>query len=159
MTALYDEHMASPNIKRDDRGYPEPPSRGRLAQWVKKAWDQIDGKVVLSSWGKAGLLLPLDGSGDDAWAKKELHPDAQGNPLDADTGEEEAEPEAGEEDLLEVFDISDDDDTGVVNEGDDDDDVEEIEPGAGDGSNDVAGGAAGGGTGGGAGEPPAVDLT
>lgn len=76
-----------------------------------------------------------------------------------DTSEEEAEPEAAEEDLLEVFDISDNDDTGVINEGDDDDDVEEVgrgvEPGAGDGSNAVAGGRAGGG----AGEPPAVDFT
>ena len=50
--------------------------------------------VVLSSWGKAGLLLPLDDSGDNAWAKKELNSDAEGNPLDADAGEEEAEPAA-----------------------------------------------------------------
>lgn len=28
VTALYDEHMTAPNIKRDDRGYPEPASRG-----------------------------------------------------------------------------------------------------------------------------------
>ena len=46
MTSLYDQHMASPAIKRDDRGYPEPPSRELLAQWVKKACDKIDGKVV-----------------------------------------------------------------------------------------------------------------
>ena len=114
MTALYDEHMASPNIKGDDYGYPEPPSRGRLAKWVTKSWDQIDGTVVLLSWGKSGLLLPLDGSGDDAWAKKELHSDTQGNRLDAETCEQEAEPEAGEEDLLEVFHISDDDGMGMV---------------------------------------------
>lgn len=68
--------MASPNIERNDRGYPAPPSRGRLAQWVKKACDHINVKVVLSSWGKGGLVLPLDGSGDHAWAKKELNSDA-----------------------------------------------------------------------------------
>ena len=49
MTSLYDQHMASPAIKRDDRGYPEPPSRELLAQWVKKAWRKVDGKVVRSS--------------------------------------------------------------------------------------------------------------
>ena len=80
--------------------------------------------VVLSSWGKAGLLLPLDDSGDNAWAKKELNSDAEGNPLDADAGEEEAEPAAGVEDLLEMSDISNDNGTGVVNEGGDDDNVE-----------------------------------
>ena len=31
--------MASSGVKRDDRGYPEPPSTGLLAQWVKKARD------------------------------------------------------------------------------------------------------------------------
>ena len=152
MTALHDQHMASPAIKRDDRGYPEPPSRGLLAQWVKKAWDKIDGKVVCSSWEKAGLLLPLDGSGDEAWARKELNSDAQGKPLDADAGEEGGGPE---EDLLEVFDISDDDDTGAIGAGDDDDDEEDVGrgvgPEAGDGSNEVAGG--------GPGVPAAVDLT
>ena len=66
MTAQYDERMALPAIKRDDLGYPEPLSRGLLARWVKKAWGKIDGKVVCSSWEKAGLLLPLDGSGDEA---------------------------------------------------------------------------------------------
>ena len=51
--------------------------------------------------------------------------------------------------LLEVFDNSKDDDTGVVKEGDDDDDVQEVGPGvelgAGDGSNKEAGGGAGAG--------------
>ena len=66
-------------------------------------------------------------------------------------------------DLQEVFDISDNDGTGVVKEGDDDDGVEEVgsgvEPGHGDGSNEEAGGGAGGGPGGEAGEPPADDFT
>ena len=38
MTSPDDKHMTSPGIKCDDRGFPEPPSRGLLAQWVKKAW-------------------------------------------------------------------------------------------------------------------------
>ena len=70
--------MASPGIKRDGRGSPKPPSRGLLTQWVKKAWDKIDGKVVRSSWEKVGLILPLDGSGGEAWARKELISEAQG---------------------------------------------------------------------------------
>lgn len=137
-TALSDEHSDSP--KCDDRRYPEPPSRLRLVQCVMKARDKIDGKVLLSSGGKAGLLLPLDGSREYAWAKKEQHSDAQVHPLDADTGEEEAGHEAYEEDLVEIFDVSSDDDTGVVIEGDDDDDVQEVgrsvEPEAGDESNE-----------------------
>ena len=36
-SALNDQHMASPVIKRDDRSYPEHSSRGLLAQWVKQA--------------------------------------------------------------------------------------------------------------------------
>ena len=55
--------------------------------------------------------------------------------MNAYAGEEEAEPEAGVEDLLEMFDIGEDVDTGVVNEGDDNDVVEEagrvVEPRAG----------------------------
>lgn len=70
MTALYGKHMASPAIKHDDRGYPETAFRGLLAQWDKKAWDEVDGKVVCSSWEKAGVLLPFDGSGDDVWARE-----------------------------------------------------------------------------------------
>ena len=65
-TSLYDQHMASPAIKPDGCGYPQPPFRGLLAQRVKKPWDKIDGKVVRSSWKKVGLLLLLDGSGDEA---------------------------------------------------------------------------------------------
>ena len=46
ITSLHNHHMASPAIKRDNRRYPETPSAGLLAQWVKKACDKIDGKVV-----------------------------------------------------------------------------------------------------------------
>ena len=42
---------------------------------------------------KAGEILPLDGSGNEAWARNELNSDAQGKPLDADSGEEEDGPE------------------------------------------------------------------
>ena len=74
------------------------------------------------------------------------------NLLDADAGEEEG---GHEEDLLEVFDISDEDGTGVIGAGDDDDDEEDVGrgvgPKAGDGSDEVAGG--------GPGVPAAVDLT
>ena len=49
ITSLHNHHMASPAIKRDDCGYPEPPSRGLLAQWLHVAWDEIDDKVVRSS--------------------------------------------------------------------------------------------------------------
>ena len=52
---------------------------------------------------ETGLLLPFDGLGEDERAKQNRPPDAQGNPLDADTGEEEAEPAAGEDDLLAVW--------------------------------------------------------
>eukprot|EP00904_Undaria_pinnatifida_P012302 jgi/Undpi1/8201/HiC_scaffold_25.g10671.m1 len=57
--------MASP-ATNDDRGNPEPLSTGLLAQWVKTSWDKTDGKLVCSSWEKAGLLLLLDGSGKEA---------------------------------------------------------------------------------------------
>ena len=80
-------------------------------KWVKKACDKIDGKVVRSSWEKAGLILPLDGSGNEAWARKELNSDAQGKPLHADYGEEKDGPEA---EFVEVVDISDDVNTGMV---------------------------------------------
>ena len=64
----------------------------------------------------------------------------------------EGGPEKG---LLEVFDISDENDTGAIGAGDDDDDEEDVGrgvgPEAGDGSDKVAGG--------GPGVPAAVDLT
>ena len=93
---------------------PGAPLQGGRAQWAKKAWDQIYDKVVVSSWGKSGLLLPLDGSGDHAWAKKALNSDAQGNSVDADAGEEEAEPAAVVQNLPALFDISDDNDLSLI---------------------------------------------
>ena len=151
-TALYDEHMASQAIKRDDCGYLEPSSRGLLAQLVRMAWDKIDGNIVCSSCEKAGLLVPSDSSGDKAWVRKNLNSDAQGNHLNADAGEERGGPEEG---LLEVFDITVDDDTGAIGAADDGDDEEDVGrgvgPEAGDGSDEVAGG--------GPGVPAAVNLT
>ena len=84
MSRLYDDHMASTDAVRNDRGYPDPPSRGLLAQWVKKAWDEVDPESIRSSWRKAGMTLAFDGSEDEAWANKELNSDAQGKPLRAD---------------------------------------------------------------------------
>ena len=84
MSRLYDDRMASPEVGRDKNGYPEAPSRGLLAQWVKKSRDALRADDIRASWKKAGLLLPFDGSEDEAWANKELGADAQGKPLDAD---------------------------------------------------------------------------
>ena len=72
--------------------------------------DKIDGKVVRSSWEKAGLLLPLNGSGDDARAGKALNSDAQGKPMDADSCEEDGI----EDDFPQTYDIGDNDDTRTV---------------------------------------------
>lgn len=72
MQGLYQDHVASPDCARNNGGYPCPPSRGLLAQWVKKSWDDVDADSIRSSWNLAGLLLPFDGSGDEAWAKKKL---------------------------------------------------------------------------------------
>lgn len=118
MSKLYDDHMASPGLKRGDNGYPEPPSRGLLAQWVKKAWDAVDADTIRSSWKKAGLLLAFDGSEDEAWANKQLGSDAQGTPLDADasaatTTAATTTAALDLSGLLEVLDITDDDDTVV----------------------------------------------
>ncbi|CAB1104961.1 unnamed protein product [Ectocarpus sp. CCAP 1310/34] len=131
VSKLYDDHMASTDAMRNDRGYTEPPSRGLLAQWVNKAWDKVDPESIRSSWRKAGMTLALDGSKDKAWANKELNSDAQGKPLRADgdaaaAGVEAAGPsEEGEtmEDLLEVLENDDDDSTGD-GEGIDDPEVE-----------------------------------
>lgn len=130
MSRLYDDHMASPGLTRDSRGYPEPPSRGLLAQWVKKAWGAVDANSIRSRWKKAGLLLAVDGSGDAAWAKKELNSDAQGRPLDADVavapgGAEEVDP-GSISSIFEVLEIEDDDDTAGGGDDDDDSDVEEV---------------------------------
>ncbi|CAB1114454.1 unnamed protein product [Ectocarpus sp. CCAP 1310/34] len=84
MSRLHDDHMASTDAVRNDRGHPEPPSRGLLAQWVKKkAWDKMDPESIRSSWRKAGMTLAFDGSEDEAWANKKLNSDAQGKPLRA----------------------------------------------------------------------------
>ena len=115
MARLYDDHMASKDVTRNDRGYPEPPSRGLVAQWVKKAWDALTPDEVRSSWRKAGLLLPFDGSEDEAWANKELGANAKGEPIGAPSdAADKADSSSGGENLLEVLDIEDDDDTGVV---------------------------------------------
>ncbi|CAB1119062.1 unnamed protein product [Ectocarpus sp. CCAP 1310/34] len=115
MSRLYDDHMASPHVKRGDHGYPEAPSRGLVAQWVKKSWDALTADEVRASWRKAGLLLPFDGSEDEAWANKELNSNAQGEPLDAPSaGADKADSSSGGGNLLEVLEIDDDDDTGEV---------------------------------------------
>lgn len=129
MSKLYDDYMASPNIKRGTNGYPEPPSRGLLAQWVKKAWDAVDGDTIRSSWTKAGLLLASDGSEDEAWANRQLGSDAQGKPLGAGanaatTTTTAGEPTAELEELLGALGITDDDGTVVDVMG-----IEDGEPG------------------------------
>ncbi|CAB1099205.1 unnamed protein product [Ectocarpus sp. CCAP 1310/34] len=114
MSRLYDHHMASPHVKRGDHGYPEAPSRGLVEQWVKKSWEALTADEVRASWRKAGLLLPFDGSEDEAWANKELNSNAQEEPLDAPSaGADKADSSSGSGNLLEVLEI-DDDDTGVV---------------------------------------------
>ena len=49
LSKLYDDHMASKDAKHDERGYPEAPSRGLGAQWVKKAWDALTADEIRSS--------------------------------------------------------------------------------------------------------------
>lgn len=66
MTALYDQHMASPASSATTAATRSPPSRRLLVQWVKTSSDKIDGVTVCSSWLKAGLFLPVDGSGNEA---------------------------------------------------------------------------------------------
>lgn len=109
------------------------------------------GKNEWQGRGEAALLLPLfplDRSGDDASANKELNSGAQGV-LGTGVGAEDR-PAASAADLLEVWEFNDDDYAGVVGEFDDDADVEKVGwgvgPGDGDGFNAEAGGA------------PAVDL-
>lgn len=69
---------------REDNGYPESPSRGLVAQWVAKAWEAVDKDTILRSWKKCGLMLPLDGSGDEEWSKEHLFEDMHGNRVDKD---------------------------------------------------------------------------
>lgn len=87
MTAFYDDRMASPRhgIKRHDcgRSYPAPLSRrvfqGGTGDLSGKPGDKMDGKAVRSKLeqGWPASLLPLDSSGDDAWANTGLNSDAQ----------------------------------------------------------------------------------
>ena len=62
------------------------------------------------------MLLPFDGSEDEAWANKGLGSDAQREPLDSAApaaSADKADSSSGGADLLEVLEIVDDD-TGVV---------------------------------------------
>ncbi|CAB1098020.1 unnamed protein product [Ectocarpus sp. CCAP 1310/34] len=136
MSRLHDDHMTSDKVVRNDRGYPDPPSRGLLAQWVKKAWDDVDPESIRSSWKKAGMCLPFDGSEDETWANKELGVQADGDVAAAGAGK--ADPAADEQplkmaDLLEVLEIDEDDST--VGDKDDSDSVEVV--GAPSGVDDV----------------------
>ena len=99
-----------------------------VAQWVKKSWDALTADEIRSSWRKAGLLLPFDGSDTEAWANKELGSNAQGKPIDAPSADaDKTDFSSGGENLLEVLEIDDDDDTGVVVEVDvSDDEGEEL---------------------------------
>ncbi|CAB1110883.1 unnamed protein product [Ectocarpus sp. CCAP 1310/34] len=100
ISRLYDDHMASKDVTRNDRGYPEPRPRGLVAQWVTKSWDALTADEIRSSWRKAGLLLPLDGSGDEAWANKELGSSPQGEPIGAPSGAaDKADSSSGGENL------------------------------------------------------------
>ncbi|CAB1096250.1 unnamed protein product [Ectocarpus sp. CCAP 1310/34] len=119
--------MASEDVTRNYRGYPEPPSRGLVAQWVKKAWDALTADEIRSSWRKAGLLPPFDGSEDEAWTNKELGANAKGEPIGAPSdAADKADASSGGENLLEVLDIEDDDDAGVVVVDVSDDEGEEL---------------------------------
>lgn len=105
-------HMASRNMKRDERGYPKAPSRALLSQWVKKACDKVKTGDINNSWKKAGQLLPLDGSEDAGWARKNLTSDMQGNPLDAEGNPVPAASEEPDAELVEILDLCNDGSTG-----------------------------------------------
>ena len=49
MSKLFDDHMASPEVRRDKNGYPEAPQRGSLAQWVTKSWDALSADDIRAS--------------------------------------------------------------------------------------------------------------
>lgn len=70
---LFDDWSARPGAAKDANGYPVPPSRGLIAQWAKKSWDQVDKATIMRSWKRTGALLPLDGSGDAEFIEKELN--------------------------------------------------------------------------------------
>ena len=70
----------------------------------------MDPGSIRLSWKKAGLLLPFDGSEDEAWANKELSADAQGRPLKKDddevaAGAKEAGPAEEDEPSLKMADL------------------------------------------------------
>ena len=116
MSRPHDDHMASSDVRRNEQGYPEAPSRGLLTQWVTRSWDALTADDIRTSFKKAGLLPPF-GSEDKAWANKELGSDAQGEPLDSAApaaGADKADSSSGGANLLEVLKLVDDDDTGVV---------------------------------------------
>ena len=69
---LYDDHMASNDVQRNEHGCLEAASRALLAQWVKKSWDALTADDILSSVKKAGPLYLFDGSEDETWAKNKL---------------------------------------------------------------------------------------
>ena len=88
----------------------------------------MDADSIRSSWKKSGLPLAVDGSGDAAWAQKELNSDDQGRPLDADVAvapgyAEEVDP-GSISGMFEVLEIEDDDGTAG---GGDDDDASDVE--------------------------------
>lgn len=117
--------MASPGIKRDSRGYLEPPSRGLLAQSVKKAGGKTHGEVVeklacflLSS------PLRLERRRVDQRGFQLGCP--RGILVDADASAEGDKPAACVAVLLGVRNINDDGGTGVVGEVNDDEDTEKV---------------------------------
>lgn len=48
MSGLYDDHMASHVVQRNEHDYLETPSRGVLAQWANKSWDALTADDVRS---------------------------------------------------------------------------------------------------------------
>lgn len=138
----YDLHLASGKVTYDDRGYLELPFRRLLAQWAKKTWAAVDKDVILLSWEKRRLLLPVDGSGDVDWGKKELNSYVRGQPLD-DNGQPAP---LTDEATLPIYVVSDEDETGHKGE---EDDLEETDAGGGESDGQDVG----------AGRPAASNLT
>ena len=128
MSRLYDDHMTSKDVVTcNEHGYSEAPLRGSVAPRVKRSWDAWIADEIRWSWRKAGLLLPFDGSEDEAWVNKELDSNAQGEPIDALSADaDKTDSSSGGENLLDVLEIDDDDDTGEVVVGVSDDEGEEL---------------------------------
>ena len=57
-TFLATRRFSSPNTKRDDRVYPEPASKGRLAQCVKKSWVRPMSKPSFKAGGSGPASSP-----------------------------------------------------------------------------------------------------